>query len=226
VASLVPQGSRVADIGTGHGLLARRLLASGRSPHCIATERTPALLREVRRYPAAHRLAGALELRSGDGLAPLRRSDSVDVVVIAGLGGPSILRILDRSPLPCSTFRRIVLQPQTDPARLRKGLYERGLQIVAEQLVRQRERFYLALAVEPRTGAAPPVWAGLRPEELLEAGPCLLRQAHPLLVPYWRNQVGRLERIVEGPGGVGGRQAVHHRLEIARRVLRVASRDC
>ena len=99
VAALVPPGSQVADIGTGHGLLAHGLLASGRSPHCIVTERTKLLLRGVRAYPASHPLAGSLELRAGDGLAALRPDDRVDVVVAAGMGGPSILGILERSPL-------------------------------------------------------------------------------------------------------------------------------
>ena len=222
VASLVPPGSRVADIGTGHGLLPHRLLVSGRCVHCIATERTPLLLREVRSFPASHRLAGSLDLRAGDGLAALQPDDRVDVVVAAGLGGPSILAMLERSPVPCSRFARLVFQPQTEPARLRRGLIELGLAIVAERLVRENGRFYLALAVEPRAEATLPAWPGLEPEEVLEAGPCLLREGHPLLVPFWREQVQRLERILERAGRGSGLRTVQSRLELARRVLRVS----
>ena len=219
VAALVPPGSRVADIGTGHGLLAHGLLVSGRSPHCIVTERTELLLSGVRTYPASHPLAGSLELRAGDGLAALRPDDRVDVVVAAGMGGPSILGILERSPLPCSAFARFVFQPQTDPAGLRRGLLDLGLAIVAECLVRERGRFYLALAAEAQADAVLPTWPGLRREDVLEAGPCLLREGHPLLVPYWQRQVQRLERIQERASrGAAGRVA-QQRLDQARRIL-------
>ena len=36
----VPRGSRVADIGSGHGILPRLLLASGRASYCIASAAT------------------------------------------------------------------------------------------------------------------------------------------------------------------------------------------
>ena len=219
VASLVPPGLRVADIGTGHGLLPHRLLVSGRCSHCIATERTPLLLREVHTFPASHRLAGSLELRAGDGLAALQPDDRVDVVVTAGLGGPTILGMLERSPMPCSTFTRLVFQPQTEPARLRRGLIELGLAIVAERLVQENGRYYLALAAEPQAEARLPAWPGLEPEDVLAAGPCLLREGHPLLVPYWGQQIQRLERILEHAGRGSGLRTVQSRLELARRVL-------
>jgi tRNA (adenine22-N1)-methyltransferase len=209
----------VADIGAGHGLLVRRLLATGRSPHCIATERTRALLDRIRDFPASHRLAGTLELRSGDGLAALGPDDEVDVIVAAGLGGPTILGILKRSPLPCSAFGRFVFQPQTEHGRFRRGVIELGLTIVAERLVRERGRYYLVLAAETGTVPADPSWPGLATEDVLEAGPCLLRDGHPLATPYWREQVRRLERILLRVGRGSGLRKARDRLEQARRIL-------
>ena len=173
----------------------------------------------MRAYPASHPLAGSLELRAGDGLAALRPDDRVDVVVAAGMGGPSILGILERSPLLCSTFARFVFQPQTDPAGLRRGLIELGLAIVEERLVHERRRFYLVLAAESQADATLPAWPGLRPEDVLEAGPCLLREGHPLLAPYWQRQVRRLERIQERASRGAGGQAAQRRLDQARRIL-------
>jgi tRNA (adenine22-N1)-methyltransferase len=223
VAALVPPGVRVADVGTGHGRLPRRLLDSGRTPHCVATERTPRLLRGVRGYPSGHPLADRLELRAGDGLAALRNEDRVEVVVIAGLGGSSILGILERSPLPCTGFSRLVLQPQTEQAELRRRLIEGGWAVVAERLAFERRRFYLVLAAEPQAGAPLPSWPGLDSDDLLAAGPCLLRDRDPLLAPYWQRQAARLERIVKRARGEG-RESARRGLETAKRILRAAGR--
>src|SRR6476661_1445037 len=94
IAALIPAGARVADVGSGHGLLPRHLLATGRAAWCVATERDARRLRSVLGDPEEPRLS----LRHGDGLDPLLPEERLDVVVLAGLGGPSIARILG-SPL-------------------------------------------------------------------------------------------------------------------------------
>ena len=65
VASLVPRGARVADVGTGGGGLPRLLLSRGIAAHCIATETSLELLGRLS-VPRP-----GLETRVGSGLDPL-----------------------------------------------------------------------------------------------------------------------------------------------------------
>ena len=51
VASMVPRDSRVADIGTDHAILPRRLLSSGRAAHCIASDVKADCLKDARGFP-------------------------------------------------------------------------------------------------------------------------------------------------------------------------------
>lgn len=146
VAALVPPGSRVADVGTGHGLLALRLRASGRAAHCVATERNTRLLTEARRR-AVDRLPG-VELRAGDGLAALDPADRIDVVVLAGMGSRKMIRILADERLLRLAIRRLVLQPQCEAQRLRRWLADQGFGIVAESRSLERGRSYLVIAAE------------------------------------------------------------------------------
>ncbi len=189
VASLVPPGTRVADIGTGHGNLPRWLLDSSRVAHCIATERT----RE-----SGPRLASApgLDVRFGDGLRVLRPEDRVDVLIISGLGARSIIGILDDDRGPAAGAGRIVLQPQTEAGRLRRWLVGNGRTIVAERMARERGRFYTAIAATAGGGPLP-THPTLSAEELLEAGPCLVASRNPLVRSYWRRHLERLERILD-----------------------------
>src|SRR5919198_4395291 len=80
VLELVPTTCSVCDVGAGDGRLALALAAQGR--RVIATENKPGALSELRR-----RLAGAgIEVRRGDGLAPIRQGE-VGCGGVAGKGG-------------------------------------------------------------------------------------------------------------------------------------------
>ena len=62
---------------------------------------------------------------------------------------------------------------------VRRWLLGHGYGIVAERIVLERGRFYVALAAEPGTAAARPDGPVLDRELLEEAGPCLVRSADP-----------------------------------------------
>lgn len=214
-ATLVPFRSRVADIGTDHAALPRLLLASGRACYCVATERRE---RQLPRLTSAECDDVALELRWGDGLAPLRASDRLDVVVLGGMGARTILRILDDPRREELGVGRWVIQPQSEIARVRGWLASRGLGIVAERLVLDRGHFYVALAAEVRGAGIGEGWPGLDEDDLLEAGPCLLRSGDALVRRYWRFRERREERILRQARGAG-RDAARRRHAQARRVL-------
>jgi tRNA (adenine22-N1)-methyltransferase len=221
VARMVPPGSVVADIGTDHGLLPRRLLASGRAVRCIASEPEADRLAKVRDFPPGHSCHGALSLRIGDGLTVLQPADGVDVVVIAGLGGQAIARILDHPVRRTLALKRLVLQPQTDPVAVRSWLVGNGFRHVEERLVLDRRRFYVLIAAEPgRERLSHP---RLSRPDLLEAGPLLVRSGDPLVVVFWERWLARHERILaRARPGAARDEAVRQR-ELARRVLAALS---
>ncbi|HEX4825178.1 MAG TPA: SAM-dependent methyltransferase, partial [Candidatus Polarisedimenticolaceae bacterium] len=52
LAAAIAPGSRVADVGSDHGLLPLWLARTGRAAFCLVTEKTEALLERVERPPA------------------------------------------------------------------------------------------------------------------------------------------------------------------------------
>lgn len=155
LAALVPPGSRVADVGTGHALLPLFLRRSGRAAHCVATERSPTTLAVLRRRAAAGRTPEGIELRAGDGLQALSAEDRIDVLVLAGLGARKMIRILEDRRLDSLRPRRLVLQPQSETARLETWLARRGYRVVASTETWDRGRAYRVLAVERPLPAKP-----------------------------------------------------------------------
>jgi tRNA (adenine22-N1)-methyltransferase len=152
IAALVPDGARVADVGTDRALVPRALLASGRASYCLAIDRSPQVIRAA--HAALLGLGSGLELRRGNGLAAIEEQDRIDVVVLAGLGARTIVRILDDPRRLTLGLGRLVLQPQTEPERLRAWLEANGLEIVAERRAHERGRSYVVLAARSSLAGA------------------------------------------------------------------------
>ncbi len=150
VTEAIPVGSRVADIGSDHGRLPRLLIRSGRAAWCIATEYRAGPTRRLRAGITACPEADRIEIRQGDGLDPLRPEDRIEVLVLSGMGGPKMLSILDPARLQALGVEWLVLQPQSGRVGLRAGLEQRGWNISAERLVRDRSRFYTIMTVPLR----------------------------------------------------------------------------
>lgn len=131
-ASFVREGARVADIGTDHGYLPVSLVLSGRCPSAVAAD--------IRKGPLEN--AKAAVLRAGvqdkvktvlcdglDGISP----DETDDIVIAGMGGELIARLIDRAPWLRDSSKHLILQPMTKSEKLRRYLCDNGFITEAER---------------------------------------------------------------------------------------------
>ncbi len=182
VAGLIGNYRRVADIGSDHAYLPVWLILQDKADFAVAGEIQPGPLEAASRTVGEAALGDSVAVRLGDGLAVLQPGE-VETVVIAGVGGKVIRGILARSPEIVQRLSRIVCQPMTGAAGLRRWLQENGWMIVAEELVCDEGRLYEVLAAEP--GLSEP-----SAELLQEVGPLLWQQRHPLLA-------AQLDRLIE-----------------------------
>ena len=135
----MPASARsVADIGAGDGLLARHLAARGL--RVVATERRPASFALLR---AA---LPQLDCRQGEGLDVLRPGE-VEGVVLAGMGGHSIARILESGPGVARTLDWLVLQPQQHAEQLVAWLGTAGYRVLQRDAAAQGRHSYTVLLV-------------------------------------------------------------------------------
>ena len=135
----IPPHGAVADIGSGHGVLAAALAARGQ--RVIATERTPwraeALRADLSRHGAA-----AVEVRGGEGMTPIAPGE-VEVAVIAGMGGRRVAGILTGAAWLPPT---LVLQPIQEPTAVEAWIAGRGL-LAEAATVLERGREYRLFVV-------------------------------------------------------------------------------
>ena len=147
----------MADIGTDHGQLPVFLCEEKRCPKVIMTDVSEGSLAKARitgyQYLQAQAEAGGtdrplLEARLGDGLAPLSDGEA-DVVVMAGIGGGLMERILRDDPAKSASMGRYILQPRRSPGELRRFLASDGYRILEEKLIPESKFIWEIIVCAP-----------------------------------------------------------------------------
>lgn len=210
IAALVPNGARLADVGTDHALLPIRLLLDGKIRSAVATDIRPGPLSRAKENAYA---AGVQNLYCilCDGLTGVSPADA-DTAVIAGMGGENIAGILRAAPWACRDAL-LILQPMSRPEELRAALPSLSLSICAERLVRDAGRLYSILALRAGISDA------LSPGELY-CGKYSLLSSDPLFADVLSEQEKRLETAIQGLER-SGRESDRERLK----TLRLAAAD-
>ncbi len=207
VASYVPPGEVLADIGTDHAYLPAHLVQAGRIPRAIAGDILPGPLEAARATVTDAELTGQVELRLGSGLQVLKPGDAA-CASICGMGGPLIAEILTAGPV--DGLRRLILQPMAGEEHVRLWLMQNGWRLVAEELVEDAGRLYVILVAEPGAMA-------LSPGELL-IGPHLRLAGGPLLHRYVGLQIDLARRALAGAGRSDRPEARERAAELAARI--------
>ena len=189
-ASMVQPGSRVADIGTDHGYLGIYLLQTGAARHVIACDLRKDPLENARRNAKLFGVDGEMELRLSDGLEKIL-PDEVDTVVMAGMGGDLIQKILSQCPWRKREGLQFILQPQSAGNVLRRWLCEDGFEIQREEPVQDGHFLYTVMDI--RQGEPAPLTPGTE-----YASPALLASGSPLVGNYLARVENALQETVRG----------------------------
>ncbi|MDD2955887.1 MAG: class I SAM-dependent methyltransferase [Oscillospiraceae bacterium] len=131
IARMVRPGARTADIGTDHGYLIAYLAKENIIPGGFACDIRPQPLEKARGLLRGQGLLSRVKVLLTDGLSGLPR-DGVDDVVIAGMGGDTMIHILSQAGWK-DPEKRFLLQPMTRASQLRQYLCREGYEILEEQ---------------------------------------------------------------------------------------------
>lgn len=140
IAEAIGSARIVADIGTDHGLLPIALLLHRQAERAVACDIRQGPLGSARRNAVRYGVSDKVALVLTDGFHGVE-AYSPDAVVISGMGGELIARIISEAPYLRGDVR-LFLQPMTRAESLRAYLAHSGFEITAEHLARDGERLY------------------------------------------------------------------------------------
>ncbi len=139
---LIPQeGKGFADIGTDHGQIPIWLAENGYSGYIYASDIAEGPLTRARSEANDAGVSHKIEFELSDGLDSCP-AGKVDCILIAGLGGDNICRILDRCDWIFQGGHLFLFQPMTHAEVLRYWLVHNDFRIIREALISEGEHVY------------------------------------------------------------------------------------
>ncbi|MEE6748585.1 tRNA (adenine(22)-N(1))-methyltransferase TrmK [Limosilactobacillus reuteri] len=191
VASLVPAGARVADIGSDHAYLPAALVLDGKIDFAIAGEVVKGPYENAVHEIKDHQLEGKVIPRLADGLAAIEPADKVDTITIAGMGGSLIASILEKGKDKLTEIKRLVLQPNVGESQLREWLMNNHYQIMTEKIIEEDNHIYEIIVAEP--SVVPFRYSKYE----LDFGPFLLENKGPVFRKKWQEYLQREAHVID-----------------------------
>jgi tRNA (adenine22-N1)-methyltransferase len=203
----IPEGSRLADIGSDHALLPVAAVRSGKAAGAVAGEVNPGPYEAARKQVSDAGLKERITVRRGDGLEVISAGE-VDVITIAGMGGALIASILDRGLSKLDEVKLLILQPNVGEDILRRWLLEHHWVVVAEQLLEEDGKVYEIITAMPQELSpianeevyrARPLQGGveLTSDLLLRMGPYLTDRPTDVFFAKWESEIVKLQSVVQ-----------------------------
>ena len=189
-AEFVRPGARLADIGTDHAYLPVWLCRNGVCPHAIAADINPEPLNRGRLTVENAGLSGKIETRLSDGLKSIG-SNEADDIVIAGMGGELIAKIIGDCDYAKSPDKHFILQPMTRSEVLITWLCENGFEIKDQDCCEAGGKCYTVLSVR-YTGAPAPA------DEIYRYTGILRPRENETHLRFIRAHIGRLQKQSRG----------------------------
>ena len=145
-ASFVRQGAFLADIGTDHAYIPAYLIKEGVIEKACASDVNEGPLQNAAKTLSKENISG-VSLVLSDGMKNVDLC-GVDDILIAGMGGELISRILLEDERCKNKSFNFILQPMTKADFLCKSLYENGFEIIRRSLCAEGEKIYTVMLVK------------------------------------------------------------------------------
>ena len=194
--AFVKKGGRVIDVGTDHAYLPIALIREGLSSAALACDINEGPIASARENIAAAGLSEKIGTLLTDGLHGTEEFHADDVMIF-GMGGELIARILSEAVWVKNERVGLILQPMSRALAVRRYLAGNGFEIVGEALTYE-DKFYQTIAAR---------YSG-RSYELSDVeawvGPCNIKERPPLFEGFVRHEIQVLDRIIQGKARSAG----------------------
>lgn len=133
-----------------------------------------------------------IECRRSDGMEMLC-SGEVDTLMIAGMGGPLMIRILREGKEVLERVETLVLQPQSEIGGVRRYVRENGFELAEEKICEEDGKYYFAMKAERSGSYAQDAWSE---EWQYSYGTYLAEKKDPVLRRYLQRERRKYAGII------------------------------
>ncbi|WP_411683040.1 tRNA (adenine(22)-N(1))-methyltransferase [Clostridium thailandense] len=190
IASMVDSCECVADIGTDHGYIPIYLVKNDICSKAIASDINKGPVEKAKINVKLEGLENKIQCRLGGGLTTIK-SEEVQGIVIAGMGGNLIRDIIEDGIDVFKKAKFAVLQPVQNPEVLREYIYTKGYKIIDEELCIEDNKLYeiVKICYDRKTEDIDSIY--------YEIGKTLIEKRHALANRYIEMKIERYIKILE-----------------------------
>ena len=210
LANMVTDGNRLADIGTDHGYIPIYLCQTGKIPSALAMDIGKGPLQQAQTHIAEHGLSEQIKTRLSDGMSALQFGEA-DTILIAGMGGGLVMKILSEGVEKLTGKEELILQPQSEIALVREFLRVRNFQILNEDMILEDGKYYPMMKVSQQKAAEQ---TKILPQEVADAfGPVLLQKRHPVLKEWLERELRTTNSVIEQLSAQPDHERIRNRMQ-------------
>ena len=201
------------DVGCDHGYVSIYLVQQKIANSCIAMDVRKGPLSAAASNISEYGLEDKITTRLSDGLKKLKRGEA-SAVVIAGMGGKLMEKIIEEGSLRDLGIKLAVFQPQSDILEFRSFLRDKGFEITDERVVLEEGKYYfpMRVSIDKKTSDGESALDKALETLFMDSGEidistkvricnrygeCNLLRKEPLLIPYLEHGKEVLESILK-----------------------------
>lgn len=180
--------SVVADIGADHGKLIIALVKDGIASHGYAIENKKGPFERLKKAVSDADLENKIDILYSDGIEDL--PSIVSTLVLAGMGGHLIIKILKKDVLKMINVKTIIVDAHTALGELREEITKLGFVISDEKIVFDANKYYEIIKFT-RADVA------FLSELDKEYGPILRREKSCVFKEKYQDRIKKIELLIQ-----------------------------
>lgn len=188
ITEFVKEGSSILDIGTDHGYVPIYLVEKGICKKVIASDVSRDSLKKTTELVKKRDLDENISCRLGDGLDVIKPFE-VDGLIMAGMGGVLIQKILENNKSITDSIEYFIFQPMVASKELREYLVKNNFKIVDENLSKEDDKIYEIIYAKKGKDKE-------REDIYYEISEKLLEKKHPLLNEFIENKIDSTKTVI------------------------------
>ncbi len=184
ITSLIKDYNTIADVGTDHGFVPISAIKDYNLFHAYALDINDGPLLNCRQNIIHEGLMDKIDIIKSDGLKDF--NFNVDAIVIAGMGGELIKKILEESLDKALKAKALILSPNKEEDLLREFLIKNGFIIAFEHIIYDHFHYYEIIKAIPGEGVT---------YDFLDIlyGPYLRREKSEEFIKKWTLKLNQLQ---------------------------------
>lgn len=185
ISNFIEDNSNIIDVGCDHALLDIYLFRNKKNVNLIASDVKAGPLEQARRN--IEKYGCNIKVKQGFGIST--SEEETDTIVIAGMGGDTIIDILEKDKDKLKNVNQMILSPQSEWKKVRSVVTSLEFYIADEKILEENHKYYVIIKfVKGKRNYS---------KKELEFGPILLEKKEDTFIQFYQSLLKDKKQVLK-----------------------------